>query len=111
MGEAREGCSISTAIISCSLKGSKYKLSKIWQQMLFFFFFFLFRDAPLAYASAQASDRTGATALLVYARAIATLHPSHDCDLHRSTWQRWILDPLSEARDRTHILMDPSQVR
>ena len=27
-----------------------------------------------------------------------------------SLWQQWILNPLSEARDRTHILMDTSPV-
>ena len=29
------------------------------------------------------------------------------CDLHHSSWQRRILNPLSEARDQTGILMDP----
>ena len=28
-------------------------------------------------------------------------------DLHHSLLQRGILNPLSEVRDRTHILMDP----
>ena len=32
------------------------------------------------------------------------------CDLHGSSWQRRSLNPLSEARDRTRILMDPSQI-
>ena len=27
-----------------------------------------------------------------------------------SLWQRWVLNPLSEARDRTHILTDTSWV-
>ena len=31
-------------------------------------------------------------------------------DLHRSSWQCQILDPLSEARDGTHNLMDPSWI-
>ena len=44
--------------------------------------------------------------LLASASAIATPDQSHICDLHHSSWQRWILKPLSEARDRTHILMD-----
>ena len=41
--------------------------------------------------------------LLVYAIAMATLDPSH---LPCSLWQHRILNPLSEARDRTRILMD-----
>ena len=28
-----------------------------------------------------------------------------------ATAHRWILNPLREAREGTHILMDPSQVR
>ena len=32
------------------------------------------------------------------------------CDLHHSTWQGRILNPLSEARDRTRVLMDTSWV-
>ena len=32
------------------------------------------------------------------------------CDLHHSSWQLWIPDPLSKARDQTHILMDTSQI-
>ena len=33
---------------------------------------------------------------------------NHICDLHHSSWQHRILNPLSEARDQTHILMDTS---
>ena len=40
--------------------------------------------------------------LLAY--ATATRDPSRICDLHHSSRQHWILDPLNEARDRTHIL-------
>ena len=32
------------------------------------------------------------------------------CDLHHSSWQHQILNPLSEARDQTHVFMDISQV-
>ena len=42
--------------------------------------------------------------------ATATLDPSHICDLYHSLRQRQILNPLSEARDGTRILMDASQV-
>ena len=31
-------------------------------------------------------------------------------DLHHSSWQCWILNPFSKARDRTCILKDHSQV-
>ena len=37
--------------------------------------------------------------------------PSRICDLHHSSWQRWILNPLIEARDQTCILMSTSQIR
>ena len=42
---------------------------------------------------------------------IATPDPSCLFDLHHSSWQHLILNPLSEARDWTHILMDTSRVR
>ena len=32
------------------------------------------------------------------------------CDLHHSSQQCWIPDPLREARDQTHILIDTSQI-
>ena len=47
--------------------------------------------------------------LLDYTTATPDL--SHICDLHHSSWQRQILNPLSEARDRTCNLMVPSQIR
>ena len=43
--------------------------------------------------------------LLAYTTAIATLDPSCVCNLHHSSWQHWILNPLSKARDRTCNLM------
>ena len=45
------------------------------------------------------------------ATATATRDPSHIYDLYHTWRQRQILNPLSEARDRTHILMDPSPAR
>ena len=48
--------------------------------------------------------------LLAYATATATQDLSHICNLYHSSWQCWILNPLIKARDRTHILMDTSQV-
>ena len=39
--------------------------------------------------------------LLAYTTATATWDPSRICDPHHSSQQRWILNPLSEARDGT----------
>ena len=44
------------------------------------------------------------------AAATATRDLSHICDLHPSLRQRWILHPLSKARDQTCILMGNSWV-
>ena len=43
--------------------------------------------------------------------ATAMQEPSHVCDLHHSSWQRQVLNPLSKARDWTQNLMVPSQIR
>ena len=48
--------------------------------------------------------------LPAYTRATEMQDLHGVCDLHHSSQQRWILNPLSEARDRTCTLMDPSQV-
>ena len=48
--------------------------------------------------------------LMVYTTATAALDLSCTCDLYHSTWQCWSLNPLSEARDRTGVLMDTSWV-
>ena len=51
-----------------------------------------------------------ATALAT-ATATATQDPSHVCNLHHSLWQHQTPNPLSEARNQTHILMDTSRIR
>ncbi len=43
---------------------------------------------------------------LANSTATATLDLSLFCDLCQSMWQRQILNPLSEASDRTGILID-----
>ena len=81
------------------------------QHLSFFFFFFVFfRATPMAYGISQARGQIRAAA--------AGLHQSHSgarssriCNLHHSSRQHQILNPMSEARDRTHNLMVISQVR
>ena len=48
--------------------------------------------------------------LLAYTTAAATKDPSHVCNPHHSSQQRQILKALSEARDRTCIFVDNSQM-
>jgi len=48
--------------------------------------------------------------LLAYATSIAMPYLICIFCLHHSSWQCWIPNPLSEARDRTYILMDTHQV-
>ena len=48
--------------------------------------------------------------LPAYARATATPDLSHVCDLHHSSRQCWILNPLTKAGDGTNILRDTSHI-
>ena len=74
----------------------------------FFFFFFVFLSiwaTPMAYGGSQARGRIRAVAArLCHNYSNARFEP-------HSSWQRPILNPLSKARDRTHNLRVPSQIR
>ena len=48
--------------------------------------------------------------VLAYTTATAMWDLSHICDLHHSSQQHQILNPLIEARDPTCVLMDTSRV-
>jgi len=49
--------------------------------------------------------------LPTYTTATATQDPNHVFDLHHSSRQRRIFNPLSEARDQTCIFVDARQIR
>ena len=49
--------------------------------------------------------------LPAYTTATARSDPSHVCNLHDSSWQCWILNPLSKARNQIHNLMVRSWIR
>ena len=72
------------------------------------FFFLLFRATPAAYGDSEARGRIGAVAA-GYATTTPP-DPSHLCDLYHRSWQCRVLNPLSEARDQTCVLMDTSPV-
>ena len=74
-----------------------------------FFFFFVFLGLHLQHMEVP---RLGVKSELQSpAYTTAMLDMSHTCDLHHSSWQRRIFNPLSRARDRTCVFMDTSQVR
>ena len=48
--------------------------------------------------------------LLAYTTATATQDPRRVCNLHHSSWQHRIPNPLSKARDQTQNLRIPSRI-
>ena len=70
---------------------------------------FFFRAVPVAYGDYQASIYLEIE-LSAYTTATATPDLSRVSDLHHSSWQHRILNPLREAMDQTHYLMVPSWI-
>ena len=62
----------------------------------------------MACGSSQARDRIRAAAASLHHSQSNTRSKPHL--LHDSSWHRWILNPLSEARDQTWILMATSRI-
>ena len=83
------------------------KLANSLLPQIYFYLFtivLLFMAMPVAHGSSQARSQ------LAYSTATAMDVPSCICDLHQSSQQCQILNPLSEARDKPHVLMDTSWV-
>ena len=76
--------------------------------LLFIYLFSLFRAEHAAYGDSQGVELE--LQLPAYSTTTATPDPSRICNLHHSSRQHQILDPLSEARDQTHTLMNTSQI-
>ena len=72
--------------------GSCWHLASVILSFFFFFFFCLLRAAPTV--GSQARGRIGAEAT---------------CP-HHSSWEYQVLNPLSETRDWTYVLIDASQI-
>ena len=69
----------------------------------------LFRVTPAAHGSSQLGVKLDLQ-LPAYITATAMLYRSWIFHLHCRLWQCQIFNPLSEARDQTHIITDTSQV-
>ena len=67
------------------------------------------RATPTAYGISQTRGRLDSVAP-TYATATTTRDPSCVRDLHHSSQQPWILNPLSEARNLTSNLMVTSRI-
>ena len=76
--------------------------------ILFYLFYFFFLRSHLWHMEIPSLGIELEPQLPAYVMATAMLDLSHTFDLHHSSWQCRNLNPLSRARNRTRILMDPS---
>ena len=88
----------------------RIKLFNIFCLFVVSFLPFVFLGPPLRHMEVPKLQVESELQPLAYTTATATRDLSCIIDLHHSPGQCWVLNPLSEARDRTHILMDASQV-
>ena len=100
------------------MQNAKYIMVTLWSRMLKWinvlnqpwkFFFFFLGPHPWHMEVPRLGVKSELQ-LLAYTTAIATRDPSHIFDPHHSSRQHQIPDPLSEARERTCILMDTSRI-
>ena len=79
----------------------------------FFFFFLVFLSFLGLFSWHMKVSRIGVKSALsppTYTRATAMQDLSHVCNLHHSSWQCQILNPLRKVRDQTCLLIDTSQI-
>ena len=99
-----------SSTVRCPHKSPKFREKlRCKSQPVNLLLFFLFQAASVTSGSSQARGRIGVAAE-AYATAMAVLNLSCICDLCHSSQQCWILNPLTEAGDWTHILMDTSWI-
>ena len=84
-----------------------YPPRRIWEDDASFFFF-VFLGPHLQHTKVPKLGVPSELWPPAYTTATATPDLSHIGDLHHSSQQHWILNPLREARDQT--LMDASRV-
>ena len=76
----------------------------------YYYYYFVFLGLHLWHMEGPRLGVEAKLLLLACATATAMPDPSRICDLYHSSLQGGILNPLSQARDQTCILMDTSQI-
>ena len=82
-----------------------FKHSRFYQVGHFFFFYFDVLGPHLQPIEVPRLGVESERQLLAYTVATATPDASHVCNLHHSSWQHQIHNPLSETRDQTCVFM------
>ena len=77
---------------------------------LFIVFFFFFSGPHPQHMEVPSLGVKSALQLLAHTTAPLTWVPNNVYNLHHSSWQHQVLNPLIGARDRTSILMDTDWV-
>ena len=105
-------CKMITTMRFVSTSTTSYKAAFTYFFIYFLFFiFFGFLGLHPQDMEGSRLEVQSELQLPAYNTPTATPDLSLVCDLHHSSRQCWILNPLSEARDGTHNLMVPSQIR
>uniref|UniRef100_A0A8D0Q2C6 Uncharacterized protein n=1 Tax=Sus scrofa TaxID=9823 RepID=A0A8D0Q2C6_PIG len=95
----------------CCAKACQFdEVPLVYLFVYLFCLFAFYRAVPVAYGGAQATGLIRAVASGL-CQSHSNTDLCHICDLHHSSWQCQILNPLRKARDQSHNLMVPSQIR
>ena len=77
---------------------------------IYLFIYFCFLGPPPWHMEVPWLGVESELQLPAYTTATAMWNPSCICDLHHSSQQHQVFNPLSKARDQTRILMDTCQI-
>ena len=95
-------------------KTLKYIVEKLQENLLArgvgIFFFFAFLGPHPQHMEVPGLGVELELQLPAYTTTVAAWDLSHICNLHHSSQQCWITNPLSKTRAQTHILMDSSWI-